>query len=622
MIDSIKAQELHLTSDKLIYRGKITADFPSTNPDSLEGQLLMTEALLVQKEERIQLDTLSLNAGSNDSGRYVRLNAGAIQARLEGNYKLTQMGDIISQAIEPYFSVKDSTKAATDSSLVYNFRLEADIVDAPLIRAFVPDLKRLDSVQLRSRFSNNEGWEAKLTAPVIELGTNSISGLQVTAAAGDTAINIDANVSGFRSGNTIQLFATKVNARLSNNEADFTLNLKDSESKDRYNLSALLRQPENGTYEITLRPDDLLLNYDKWSVPADNRLRYGNDGILAQNFRLSRNGQELLINSATPDPGAPLDVSFKNFHLSTLTGFVETDSSLVDGLLNGTAQVKDIMTEPLFTADLQIADLKLKGDTVGNVAAKVSNKSASVYEADITITGRGNDVQLSGEYNVSTSSADMLLDIRKLPVATAQALSDGAIREASGDVSGQFRVTGNISQPAIRGDLNFNKVGFNLSMLNNYFRIDQEKLQVNEQGIRFNRFQVRDSLNNQLVIDGLAATSDFTTYKLDLNINAKNFRALNSTKKDNKLFYGQLYFDADLDVKGTATAPQVDGRFKVNEKTKMTVVLPQSEPGVVDREGVVEFVDMDAPLTDSLFLAAYDSMNTTSLRGMEASINI
>lgn len=622
MIDSIKTQALNLTSDAIIYRGKITADFPVTNPDSLEGRLLVTELLLVQNEERVKLDTLSLTAGSSDSGRFVRLHSDAIQARLEGNYRLTRMGDIISQAIQPYFAVKDSVKAAKDSSLVYDFRLEADIVDAPLIRAFVPDLKRLDSVQLRSRFSDNEGWEARLTAPVIEMGSNSISGLEVTAAAGDTAINVDAQVAGFRSGNAVQLFATKVNARLSDNQADFTLNTRDSESKDRYNLSARLRQPSGGEYEISLRPDDLLLNYEKWSVPPDNILRYGGDGVLAQNFRLSHNGQELLINSTSSQPGAPLDVSFHDFRLSTLTGFVETDSSLVDGLLNGKAQVRNLTTDPMFTADLQIADLQLQGDTVGNVAAKVSNKSASLYDADIAITGRGNDVQLKGDYNVNTSSANMLLDIRKLPMTTAQAFSGGALREATGDVNGQFRVTGELSQPVVRGDLNFNKVGFNLSTLNNYFRIDQEKLQVTEQGIRFNRFQVRDSANNQLVIDGLAATRDFSNYNLDLDINARNFRALNSTKKDNKLFYGQLYFDANLDVKGTSAAPQVEGRFKVNEKTKMTIVLPQSEPGVVDREGVVEFVDMDAPLSDSLFLAAYDSLNVSNIRGMEASVNI
>src|SRR5690606_24639212 len=54
----------------------------------------------------------------------------------------------------------------------------------------------------------------------------------------------------------------------------------------------------------------------------------------------------------------------------------------------------------------------------------------------------------------------------------------------------------------------------------------------------------------------------------------------------------------------------------------MTVVLPQSEPGVVERSGVIEFVDMDAPLNDSLFMAAYDSMNVTGITGMDISLNV
>ena len=70
---------------------------------------------------------------------------------------------------------------------------------------------------------------------------------------------------------------------------------------------------------------------------------------------------------------------------------------------------------------------------------------------------------------------------------------------------------------------------------------------------------------------------------------------MNSTKKDNKIFYGQLYFNTNLKVKGTEAAPSVDGRLVVNDKTKLTVVLPQKEPGIADREGIVEFVDMDAP---------------------------
>ncbi len=54
----------------------------------------------------------------------------------------------------------------------------------------------------------------------------------------------------------------------------------------------------------------------------------------------------------------------------------------------------------------------------------------------------------------------------------------------------------------------------------------------------------------------------------------------------------------------------------------MTIVLPQKEPGVEEREGVVRFVDMKNLENDSLFLSSIDSLNNSSLRGIDVSINI
>ncbi len=619
MIDSIKMQELHLTPDRMVFRGKITADFPGTNPDSLEGKLLVTDALLVRADQRARMDTISLQAGHNDSGQYISLQSDAVMAQLQGQYKLTQFGDIIQRSIEPYFAVQ---RKDTTSGEPFNFTLDAAVVNGPMLQAFLPDLKRMDSLTLHSRFSNDAGWSADIKAPIIELGANKINGLDVTASTGDSAINIKATVQELSSGNSIQLYKTTIDATLANNNIDLNLNIKDKGEKDKYNLGALVQQPETGSYVLSLKPNNLLLNYDRWGIASDNSISYSPKGITANNFELTQGSQKLRINSVSAEPDAPLEVDFSAFRISTLTGFVQSDSVLVDGVLNGKAEVREIMKEPLFTADLKVDDLSIKKDTVGNVAILVNNKVTNIYDADITITGRGNDVQLTGNYNVATSTADMNLDLRTLPMTTAQALSGGAIREATGSLNGKFSITGSIAKPVVKGDLNFDKTGFNLSMLNNYFRIDQEKIQVNENGLRFDHFSVKDSANNELTVNGTAATNDFASYKLDLDIDAKNFRALNSTKRDNQLFYGQLYFDADLSVSGTADAPIVDGRFKVNEKTKMTIVLPQSEPGVVDREGVVEFVDMDAPLNDSLFLAAYDSMNVTSIKGIQASVNV
>jgi len=58
------------------------------------------------------------------------------------------------------------------------------------------------------------------------------------------------------------------------------------------------------------------------------------------------------------------------------------------------------------------------------------------------------------------------------------------LRNSSGNISGQLKITGTTDAPAVRGDVHFNKVGFNVAMLNSYFRMPQESITFNDEGIR------------------------------------------------------------------------------------------------------------------------------------------
>ncbi|RYY52862.1 MAG: hypothetical protein EOO09_20030, partial [Chitinophagaceae bacterium] len=158
MVDSIKAHELNFTPDKLIYHGKISADFPVANVDSLEGALTISESLLVNGEQRIKMDTLQVFAGALDSGgHFLRLNSDILYAQLEGKYKLTEMGSVIQRSIDPYFQIA-GTDSLNENQQPYNFTLNADVVNGPVLQAFVPNLDRMDSLSLRSHFDDLMGW--------------------------------------------------------------------------------------------------------------------------------------------------------------------------------------------------------------------------------------------------------------------------------------------------------------------------------------------------------------------------------------------------------------------------------------------------------------------------------
>ncbi|MGZ8540638.1 MAG: translocation/assembly module TamB domain-containing protein [Chitinophagaceae bacterium] len=622
MIDSIKLQPLHFTKDKMIYRGKIEGNFPVTDPNNLEGELFLTQSLFIHNEQRVQLDTIQLLAGRSDSSRYLQLHSDVMTAKLEGQYKVTELGTIFQQAVQPYFAIMPGNSIV--ASEPYDFTLNAYVLDNPALKVFIPGLDKMDSVSLQTHFSDNNGWTAFLKAPAIDMGPNKIRNLELKAGTNQNAIDITTTIKQITSGTSIELDNTTLVAKIANNKIDFALNNKDKGLKTKYNIKGLFQQPRTGDYQFAISPDSLILNYDAWTISDKNQIVIAKQGINASNFVLRKNGQQLSINSLSTNPNAPMEVNFDQFKLATLTGFVQTDSTLVNGTLNGKLTFKDLSNEFVFAGDLAVNDLSIKGDTVGNVKMLVNNNVADTYAADITLSGRGNDVRLNGNYFLKpgASNFDFDLDIREMPMTTAQAFSNDMIRDATGSLNGKFDVTGTIVRPIVKGDLNFNKAGFNFSMLNSYFTIDQEKIRVNEEGLTFDRFEIKDSAQNSLRIDGLAATTNFTNYTFDLDVRANNFRALNSTKKDNKIFYGQLYFNTNLKIKGTESAPVVDGRLVVNDKTKMTIVLPQREPGIVEREGIVEFVDMDAPLNDSLFMAGYDSLNTSSFTGMDITVNI
>ena len=139
--------------------------------------------------------------------------------------------------------------------------------------------------------------------------------------------------------------------------------------------------------------------------------------------------------------------------------------------------------------------------------------------------------------------------------------------------------------------------------------------------IAFDKFTLYDENDNELTVNGTIHSADFRNYNFGLTIIANDFRAIHSKEADNDLFYGDLILDSKLNLKGTVDNPIMGGTIKIKDGTKFNIVLPQSDPSIADREGIVEFVD-----EDNLYLKQTASLkkklNQTALIGMDVSVDI
>lgn len=621
VIDSLKTFPLHLTTQPMVFRGKIEADIPSANPDYLEADILITKALFVSGNQRLPLDTVHLISGRSDTGQYIRLQSDIANAQLAGKYRFADLGSIIQNNIEPYFSIGGNKGRITVQP--YNFSFSADVVYSPVLEAFMPGLKNAQTIHTQGRLATNEGMQAVLTAPYILYGTNEINDLNININTADSGMHIKGTMARLKSGNSFDIYNARLDAMALNNNLDFNLRLGDQNNRDKYILAGLMQQPSPGTYQISLKPGNLLLNYDPWTISPNNSLTISPQQVLANNFILQKGAQQLALQSSGGSGIQPLNVTFTNFRLSTITGFIKSDSLLVDGSMTGLITFQNLMQQPVFTSNLTINDLSVKQDTIGNVALQVRN-SGNTYITNATITGRGNDLDLSGSFSPEGSNdiaLDLDLAIRRLDLSTFEGAMATFVKSATGSVNGNVSINGTMNKPRVLGDINFDSTAISTTLLGGPLTINNEKLSVTENGFVFNNFTIRDSASNALNLNGRITTGNFINYGFNLDVDAQNFRALNTTKKDNKIYYGQLYITSNMHISGTETRPAMDGSIVVNKGTDFTIVIPQQEPGVVEREGVVLFTDFDVPENDSLFLA-YDSLNTSNIFGFDIATNI
>jgi len=625
-VDSINLKNLNFTKDEMRFHGKIVANVPTADPNYLNADIEATDLLIVNKAQRIKVDSMSLISTANADSSTLKFKTQMLTAHLAGKYKLPEIGAALQDVIDKYYNTSAASGKTKAKYSPENFVFDIHIAKTPLMVQFLPDLKQLTPILINGHFNSQTG-DLALNGGLTKMvyGANDISNLKIAINTGNNALNYSFTVDDIKVGSSFDLLYTAITGSAQNNKLNIDAQIHDAAKKERFHLAGVVSALEN-EYQFSFLPNGLMLDYEPWTVGADNFIQFGGKGILAKDFSLTNNNQELSINSDSQTMNSPLTVSFKNFHIETLTRIARQDSLQVGGVINGDAHVSNFQTSPVFTTALNINDFSFKGDTVGNIAIKVNNQTANAYAANVSITGKGNQVDLDGVYYTQPDSRfDLNLNIVSLNMKSIEGFSFGNIKNASGDITGKMKISGTTTAPEVRGDINFNKVGFNVSMLNSYFSMPNESITFNNDGILFNDFTLVDSTGNKAVVTGNIYTKTYTDFAFALNIKMDNFRAVNSTQADNKLFYGKLYLNSNIKIGGNMDKPIVDATITVNDKTDMTFVLPEDDPSVEDRQGVVEVINEHAPQLDSLLMARQlDSLKKTGLKGLDvnATINI
>lgn len=617
-VDIADLDKLNLHAGPLKLRGNVDADISDANPDNLNGTISLHNFMFANEKEEFALDSINIIAVTKPDTTSIELKSSLARASVKGKYKLTEVGTALGNTFSKYYNTNPGApKKATGPQ---QFDIELVIDNDPVLYKLVPQITRLEPISIKGSYNSvNDSIVLNGNIPRVVYGNYTLSGAQLNIKNEDDALAYSVVIDQVESPQFV-LPHTSLTGNVKDNVIGYKLQIQDTKEKEQYMLAGELKAA-NGNTELQLNPDGLTLNYEPWNIAVDNLLRFGKDGIYANNFEISNDGGSIKLQSQSEAPNAPLNVALDNFKIETLTNMIQKDEQKFRGTINGTAEVRNLTTSPVFVSDLNITNFAVAKDTVGDIKIRVNNQVANTYAAEVSITGHDNQVNLDGTYNVAGQNFDLDLNIQRLNIASVQAFSFGQVKDGKGYISGKFDIKGTVADPNVIGNLKFNDVGLRVTQLNSFFKGMNDNITFTDAGIRFENFNIEDEKSNQLTINGTIATTDYRDFGFNLKVDADNFRAVNSKAADNDFYYGNLFIDTHLSVKGTLASPVVDGDLRVNEDTEFTVVLPQQDPGIADREGIVEFIDQDN-MEIKQRLQIEEAVNTAKMKGIDVSVNI
>lgn len=597
-IQKLNLKALNLYDENLTIQGSIDANLTSTNPANPLGTVAIRNLVLTQDGDPVRLDSLNLRLTAEGVVKDATVTAPFMTAHLSGTYDYARLGDMVLTELNKYFTIPDLPYKPIEGP--YDMKLEAQVVNHPVIQAFVPGLTEMKPVNFSARLDSGQDTTMKvaINIPLLEYDTIRTENAQLVMSGNGTQATYAGSVQKIET-ESFRVQKASLDGTIADNNALVNLMVKDSVDKPRHTVAAGVRYAvADSAYRFRLR-DKLLLDYKPWNADSTGYIQYGSSGLLAKDFGFNRQGQSLALNSLTDEPNGPLSVKVDSLGIGQFIALVTQDSTLADGRLNGDIVLKNYMDTPAFTGDLVLKSLTVTEIPVGDLTIKAANEKANRISMDMRLQSPLNDAILTGDYVTEGNSAlDFTLDLRRLSAKTIEAFSFGELRDARGGVSGKVTIQGNTDNPRLDGEMKFDSLSFEAKQLGARYRINDQRIGFKGQAISFNNFTVKDSLNQNMVVDGTVSIATLPDVGYDLKVRANDFMVLDASRKENDFFYGKGIIDMALNVKGKGSESIIDGSIKVKSGSDITVILPNDAAGAESAEGIVEFVDMSAAIPE------------------------
>lgn len=593
-LEKANLMALGFSNEPITLKTQIDAQIQGNTVDSLVGQatFLDTYLLTPRNKRDLVMDTLQVVSTQVGSERTIDVGSEFLAARFKGNFILSEALDDVDRLLKEYrlFFMSDEAtrqayynqKAIARNPRLYtiNYELEGRQM-TPLLEflyptAFVSPGSRIEG---SLRMGNTAFLSLDAQADTVRVNTSQFVNSSVDLTTSKFVSNADVLASALITSEQQKISSLTPTERLSIEAAwdqdhlHFTSGLRQVGSTNRANLNGDVHFLPSGL-TLRLEKSDLVLLDEVWRVNPNNlisvvgpKTTFSNVALINEKQRVSLHG-EMVIDSVRD-----LTFEVRNFKLATLNPVFDTK---LGGILDGRTILRDVFDSGELNSNFTVEGLSYDNYELGNFRGEGAwDQLMKQFNIDAHLNRNVSRVfSLTGTYNPkrTDNSLNLKANFDNAELKMIEPFSLDLFSKVSGKVKGLVTVKGTPEYPILNGKVRVDQGKLTFDYLQSVLSFSDE-VTFGETEISAQNLTVTDSEGNTALVRGGVYHDRFKSFSLGLTADMRNFKILNTTSKDNDLFYGTAYVTGKASLYGPLENLNIDASVTSNRGTRMYIPL-------------------------------------------------
>ncbi|MBX2917279.1 MAG: translocation/assembly module TamB [Cyclobacteriaceae bacterium] len=604
-IDTLLTQPIGLTRDKLFLKSNVDIDIKGLKLDSLFGRAQLSRSHLEFNGRAMDIDTVFIQSSTTNTVRQLSLHSSFADATLTGAfYFSTLFSDLQKLNHEFQLNIRNNKEALASyyskkpkASQEYQVNFSLDLKDInPLLS--LADLPITISNESKIEGSFTNGFTSRLQAfsRIDSITYNGkyfidneieFSGSKIRDSTKVLAVlSIQSQRQQFSSNfATKQLFAEAV---WDESHIDLSLDFDQERTSNYVRLQSEIDFLADST-KIKILPSHLHVLEKSWQIAPENYALVKGTEWRIHNLKIFHQNESVLLNgSVSSDASEPLVLTLSNFDIKILNSI---SSTALGGVVDGYVEVKGLYNEFSLQNNVTIKNLEVDKFLVGDLTGTTLwDREIDQFLIDFYID-RFNvrTLNLAGNYNPADKKSPLYINatLEETNLKIIEPFLKGIFSKMDGTLTGKYQITGSFTQPLVQGEGKIARGQIMIDYLKTLYSFDGT-LAITPTKIIFNDFTLYDGLKNKGVLDGYLTHRNYSRFRINLDASFNNFQLLNTTSKDNSLFYGQAYGTGNLNMLGPLNNMKISATARTAKNTRVFIPISGSES--VEKSEFINFV--------------------------------